>query len=56
MLPFGGGMAASFPPPTQGMSALALLGLAEGFDLAGLEEADYIHVLVEAIQARLRRS
>jgi len=50
MLPFGGGMAASFPPPTQGMSALALLGLAEGFDLAGLEEADYIHVLVEAIK------
>jgi gamma-glutamyltranspeptidase len=50
MLPWNGGVAASFPPPTQGMSALALLGLAEGFDLAALEEADYIHVLVEAIK------
>ncbi len=50
VLPFGGGVAASFPPPTQGMSALALLGLADGFDLAALEEADYIHVLVEAIK------
>lgn len=49
-LPWGGGMAASFPPPTQGMSALALLGIAEGFDLATLDEADYVHVLVEAVK------
>jgi gamma-glutamyltranspeptidase/glutathione hydrolase len=39
---------ASFPPPTQGLSALTILALAEGFDLGGLGEADYIHVLVEA--------
>ena len=49
-IPWGGGVAASFPPPTQGMSALALLGLAEGFDLAALDEADYVHVMVEAIK------
>jgi gamma-glutamyltranspeptidase len=49
-IPWGDGVAASFPPPTQGMSALALLGLAEGFDLAALDEADYVHVMVEAIK------
>jgi len=47
-IPYGGGVAASFPPPTQGMSALAMLGISEAFDLAGLPEADYVHVLVEA--------
>ena len=36
------------PPPTQGMSALALLGIVEGDDLAELGEADYVHLLVEA--------
>ena len=41
-------MAASFPPPTQGMSALAMLGMSEAFDIAALPEADYVHVLVEA--------
>jgi len=45
---YGDGEAASFPPPTQGLSALALLGIAGGFDLAALGEADYVHVLVEA--------
>jgi gamma-glutamyltranspeptidase len=50
MLPWGTGVAASFPPPTQGMSALALLGIAQDFDLAALDEADYIHVLVESIK------
>ncbi len=42
------GHAASFPPPTQGMSALAMLSVADGFDVAELAEADYVHLLVEA--------
>ena len=42
------GEVASTPPPTQGMSALALLGLTEGFDMTSLVEADYIHLMVEA--------
>ena len=47
-MPYAGGVAASVPPPTQGVSALAMLGIARGFDLEGLPEADYVHVLVEA--------
>jgi len=42
------GQAASLPPPTQGMSTLAMLALADGFDVAELDEADYVHLLVEA--------
>jgi len=42
------GQVASTPPPTQGMSALAVLGMTEGFDVASLLEADYIHLMVEA--------
>src|SRR5438309_4610022 len=42
------GEAVSFPPPTQGFAALAILGLLEGFDLAALDEADLIHLTVEA--------
>jgi gamma-glutamyltranspeptidase/glutathione hydrolase len=42
------GQAASFPPPAQGMSALMMLALADGFDLGALGEADYVHLLVEA--------
>jgi gamma-glutamyltranspeptidase len=45
---YRGGEAASFPPPTQGFAALAILGLLDGFDVAGLEEADYVHAVVEA--------
>jgi len=47
-LPCGGGIAASVPPPTQGMSALAILALSEAFDMGALPESDYVHVLVEA--------
>ena len=47
-VPYRGGMATSFPPPTQGFAALAMLALLEGFDLAGLDEADYVHLVVEA--------
>jgi len=42
------GQAASFPPPTQGMSALAMLGVADSFDVGELDEADHVHLLVEA--------
>ena len=45
---YADGLAASVPPPAQGMSALAMLALAERFDMAALAEADYVHVLVEA--------
>jgi oxamate amidohydrolase len=47
-IPYAEGQVASFPPPTQGMSALAVLRMTERFDMATLPEADYIHVLVEA--------
>jgi gamma-glutamyltranspeptidase/glutathione hydrolase len=47
-MPYARGEVATVPPPTQGISALAVLGLTSGFDLAALPEADYIHVLVEA--------
>jgi len=47
-VPYRGGEAASFPPPTQGFAALAILALLEGFDIGSLEEADYVHVVVEA--------
>ena len=42
------GEAASFPPPTQGFAALAILALLEGFDLRGLDDADHVHLVVEA--------
>ena len=45
---YAGGRAASFPPPAQGLSALALLAVAERFDMSALAEADYVHVVVEA--------
>ena len=42
------GEATSFPPPTQGFAALAILALLDGFDVANLDDADYVHVIVEA--------
>src|SRR5260370_1454546 len=47
-LRYRGGEAVSFPPPAQGFAALAILGLLEGFDLAALDEADLLHLTVEA--------
>jgi gamma-glutamyltranspeptidase/glutathione hydrolase len=47
-IPYRGGEAVSFPPPTQGFAALAILGLLEGFELGALDEADYVHLVVEA--------
>ena len=47
------GEATSFPPPTQGFAALAILALLEGFDMADLDDADYVHVVVEATKLAL---
>src|SRR5262245_39723397 len=47
-LPYRGGEAASFPPPTQGFAALAILGLIEGFDVGRLDDVDHVHLVVEA--------
>ena len=47
-LPYRAGEAASFPPPAQGFAALAILGLLEGFDVAALDDADLVHLNVEA--------
>jgi len=47
-IPYAEGHAASFPPPTQGFAALAVLGMTERLEMATLPEADYVHVLVEA--------
>jgi gamma-glutamyltranspeptidase/glutathione hydrolase len=45
---YRGGEAVSLPPPTQGFAALAILGLLDGFELAPLDEADWVHLIVEA--------
>jgi gamma-glutamyltranspeptidase/glutathione hydrolase len=45
---YRGGEAASLPPPTQGFAALAILGLLEGFDLGAVDDADHVHLVVEA--------
>jgi oxamate amidohydrolase len=49
-VPYRGGVAASAPPPCQGLVALAVLGMLEGTDVgaAGREPADYVHLAVEA--------
>jgi len=45
---YRGGEAATLPPPTQGFAALALLGTLDGFDVAGLDDADHVHLVAEA--------
>jgi len=45
---YRGGEAVSFPPPTQGFAALAILALLEDFDVGALDETDYVHIVVEA--------
>jgi gamma-glutamyltranspeptidase/glutathione hydrolase len=47
-LPYRGGEAASFPPPTQGFAALAILGMVEHFDMGAVDDADRVHLVVEA--------
>jgi len=50
---YRGGEAASFPPPTQGFAALAILSLLEGFDVAALDDVDHVHLVVEATKLAL---
>jgi gamma-glutamyltranspeptidase/glutathione hydrolase len=52
-VPYRGGEAASAPPPTQGFAALAILALLEGFDVAALDDADHVHLTVEATKLAL---
>jgi gamma-glutamyltranspeptidase/glutathione hydrolase len=47
-VPYRDGEAASFPPPAQGFAALAILALLEGFDLGAVDDADLVHLTVEA--------
>jgi gamma-glutamyltranspeptidase/glutathione hydrolase len=47
-VPYRGGEAASFPPPTQGFAALAILAMLGELDVRGMTEAEYVHVVVEA--------
>lgn len=49
-VPYRGGLAASVPPPCQGLVALAVLGMLEGTDIRACarEPADYVHLAVEA--------
>jgi gamma-glutamyltranspeptidase/glutathione hydrolase len=49
-VPYRGGVAASVPPPCQGLVALAVLGMLEGSDVgaAGRDPADFVHLAVEA--------
>jgi gamma-glutamyltranspeptidase len=53
-VPYRGGEAVSFPPPTQGFAALEILALLEGFDVAGLDDADHVHLTVEATKLALQ--
>jgi gamma-glutamyltranspeptidase/glutathione hydrolase len=48
--PYRGGVAASVPPPCQGLVALAVLGMLDGNEVGACARnpADYVHLLVEA--------
>ena len=47
-MPYRDGEAVSFPPPTQGFAALAILAMIEAADLRALDTAERIHLIVEA--------
>lgn len=49
-VPYRDGVAASLPPPSQGVAALAILGMLDALDVGGLpaDSTDYVHLLVEA--------
>ena len=49
-VPYRGGLAATVPPPCQGLVALAVLGMLDGTDVRACarEPADYVHLAVEA--------
>jgi gamma-glutamyltranspeptidase/glutathione hydrolase len=48
-VPYRGGLAASVPPPSQGVALLAILGMLDGVDVGSHahDSADYVHLLVE---------
>ncbi len=45
---------AELPPPTQGVAALEILRILDGFDLAGMAPGARTHVVVEAVKLGLR--
>jgi gamma-glutamyltranspeptidase/glutathione hydrolase len=47
---YRGGLAASLPPPCQGMAVLAILGMLDAVDVGShaADSADYVHLVVEA--------
>ena len=49
-VPYRGGVAATVPPPCQGLVALAVLGMLDGTDVEACarQPADYVHLAVEA--------
>ncbi len=49
-VPYRDGVVASLPPPSQGLTALAILGMLDALDVGGHapDSADYVHLLVEA--------
>jgi gamma-glutamyltranspeptidase/glutathione hydrolase len=49
-VPYRGSLAASLPPPSQGMAALAVLGMLDALDVGSLgpESAAYVHLVVES--------
>ncbi len=49
-VPYRDGVAVSLPPPSQGLAALAIVGMLDAVDVGGAapDSADYVHLLVEA--------
>jgi gamma-glutamyltranspeptidase/glutathione hydrolase len=47
-VPYRDGEVASAPPPTQGFAALAIVSLLAAFPLDAVDDAEYIHLAVEA--------
>ena len=49
-MPYRDGVAASLPPPCQGLAALAILGMLDAWDVGRQppDSADYVHLVVEA--------
>ena len=47
-VPYRGGEAVSLPPPTQGVAALAILAMLEAVDVGRLDDAERVHLIVEA--------
>jgi gamma-glutamyltranspeptidase/glutathione hydrolase len=45
---------AELPPPTQGVAVLEIMRILDGFDLAALDPAERVHLVVEAVKLGLR--